>query len=112
MNAPAAPAQPSGELFKAIIDHLAEGVVIQDATGRVITANPAAEAILGVPLADFVGNAPTDQRWRAVDEKGAPWKDDAHPSLITLATGKPQRDVVKGLIRPDGRRVWLSLSTR
>ena len=112
MSAPGGPARPSGELFKAIIDHLAEGVVIQDASGRIITANPAAEAILGIVLADLIGNAPNDARWNAIDENGAPWRDDAHPSLVTLATGQPQREVVKGLLRPDGRRVWLSLSTR
>jgi diguanylate cyclase (GGDEF)-like protein/PAS domain S-box-containing protein len=112
MNAPGARPQPSAELFRAIIDHLAEGVVIQDATGRILTANPAAEAILGMPLAELLGHAPTDKRWSAIDEHGDPWKDDAHPSLVTLATGRPQREVVKGLLRADGRRVWLSLSTR
>jgi hypothetical protein len=29
----------------------------------------------------------------------------------TLATGQPHRDVVKGVMRPDGTRVWLSVST-
>jgi diguanylate cyclase (GGDEF)-like protein/PAS domain S-box-containing protein len=112
MSAPGGPARPGGDLFKAIIDHLAEGVVIQDAAGRVITANPAAEAILGITLADFIGSSPTEARWNAIDENGDPWRDDAHPSLVTLATGQPQREVVKGLLRPDGRRVWLSLSAR
>ena len=111
MNAPRGPAQPSAELFRAIIDHLAEGVVIQDATGRVITANPAAEAILGVPRAELIGTMPTDARWNAIREDGSPWTGD-YPSLVTLATGAPQREVIKGVQRPDGRRVWLSLSTR
>ena len=39
------------------------------------------------------------------------WPVDRHPPLDTLATGQSHRDVVKGVLRPDGRRVWISVST-
>ena len=101
----------SAELLRAIIDNLAEGVLILDSQTKAITANPAAEAILGVPLASIIGRGPADPRWGPVREDGSPWPEDAHPSFDTLATGQPHRDVVKGLQRPDGSRVWLSIST-
>ncbi|MEK6246516.1 MAG: PAS domain S-box protein, partial [Pseudomonadota bacterium] len=80
-------ARSSAELMRAVIDNLAEGVLILDSERKVITANPAAAAILGLPLEQIVGNG---------------WP---------LALGDPQRDAVKDLLRPDGSRVWLSIST-
>jgi PAS domain S-box-containing protein len=100
-----------GDLLRAVIDHLAEGVLILDASGKTITANPAAEAILGLPLAQIVGSGPADERWGRVREDGSAWPPEATPSLETLATGKPQRDVIMGLERPGGARVWLSINT-
>jgi len=41
----------------------------------------------------------------------AAWPVERHPPLETLATGQPHRDVVKGVMRPDGSRVWISVST-
>ena len=109
---PRAPlAASSADLLRAIIDNLAEGVVILNSAARVIAANPAAEAILGLPLAQIVGSSPADKRWGSVHEDGTPWTEEAHPTLDTLATGRPHRDEVKGVQRPDGSRVWLSIST-
>ena len=45
MNARTPLAKYSGELLRAVIDNLAEGVLIYDSDGKVITANPAAEAV-------------------------------------------------------------------
>ncbi len=104
--------EPHGsELLRAVIDNLAEGVLILDGTAKVIAANPAAAAILGLTPEQLIGTSPADPRWAAVHEDGSPWREDAHPSLDTLATGKSQRDVVKGVQRPDGSRIWLSIST-
>ncbi len=111
MNDPAPLPSGSAELLRAIVDNLSEGVVIQDADGKIITANPAAESILGRPLAQIIGSAPGDAHWGAVHVDGTAWHPDAHPSLDTLATGRPHREVVNGLQRPDGSRVWLSIST-
>src|SRR5258706_7311885 len=88
MNNRAPLASSSAELLRAVIDNLAEGVLILDGEGKAITANPAAEAILGLPLEQIVGNG---------------WPP---------APGEPQRDAVKDLLRPDRSRVWLSVSTQ
>ncbi|MBC7804404.1 MAG: EAL domain-containing protein [Candidatus Parcubacteria bacterium] len=111
MSATGSAARNSGELLRAIIDHLAEGVLILDASGKVITANPAAEAILGLPLSQIVGTSPADERWGSVYEDGTLWHPDAHPSLDTLRSGRPYRNVLKGVQNADGGRVWLSINT-
>src|SRR5688572_17471454 len=103
--------QNSGELLRAIIDNLAEGVLIYDSGCKVITANPAAEAILGRTLADLVGTRPSERECAASPVDPTTWPVERHPPIETLATGQPFRDVVKGVMRPDGTRVWLSVST-
>jgi diguanylate cyclase (GGDEF)-like protein/PAS domain S-box-containing protein len=101
----------NAELLRAIIAHLAEGVLILDRRGGIIMANPAAEAIFGLPAAQLIGTGPADERLDPVREDGSAWPPDAHPSLDTLATGKPHRGVIKGVKRPDGSRAWLSINT-
>jgi diguanylate cyclase (GGDEF)-like protein/PAS domain S-box-containing protein len=111
MNARTPLAKYSGDLLRAVIDNLAEGVLIYDSAGKVIAGNPAAEVILGRPLAELVGSRPTDRGCVASPVDPAAWPVDRHPPLDTLATGQPHRDVVKGVLRPDGSRVWISVST-
>jgi diguanylate cyclase (GGDEF)-like protein/PAS domain S-box-containing protein len=111
MNARAPLAQHSGELLRAVIDNLAEGVLIYDSEGKVITANRAAEAILARSLAELIGSRPTDRGCVASPVDPVAWPVDRHPPLDTLATGQAHRDVVKGVLRPDGSRVWISVST-
>jgi diguanylate cyclase (GGDEF)-like protein/PAS domain S-box-containing protein len=111
MNAHTPLAKSSSELLRAVIDNLAEGVLIYDSEGKVITANPAAETILGRSLQELVGTRPTDRGCVASPVDPVAWPVDRHPPLDTLATGQPHRDVVKGVMRPDGRRVWISVST-
>jgi len=111
MNAATSLASISGELLRSVIDNLAEGVLIYDREGRVLTANPAAETILGRRLDELIGTRPTDRGCVASPIDPVAWPVDRHPPLDTLATGQAHRDVVKGVLRPDGRRVWISVST-
>ena len=111
MNTGAPLARSSAELLRAVVDNLAEGVLIYDGDGTVITANPAAEAILGRPLVELVGSRPTDRDCVASPVDPQAWPVERHPPLDTLATGRPHRDVVKGVLRPGGARVWISVST-
>jgi diguanylate cyclase (GGDEF)-like protein/PAS domain S-box-containing protein len=111
MSDPAPSSANSAEVLRAIIDHLSEGVLIRDPRGKLITANPAAEAIFGLTLEQLLQRKPDDARWDPVREDGTPWPPDEHPSLDTLATERAHRNVIKGVLRSDGRRIWLSVST-
>jgi len=105
------PEENGTELLRAVIVNLAEGVLIYDSEGRVITANPAAEAILGRRLVELVGTRPSDRACVASPEDPTAWPVERHPPLETLATGQSHRSVLKGVLRPDGQRVWISVST-
>ncbi|WP_217923847.1 diguanylate cyclase [Miltoncostaea oceani] len=98
--------------YRVLLESLSDGVVVQDATGAIVSCNPAAEAILGISAEGMTGRATTDPRWRAVRDDDTPLPADENPALVTLRTGEPQDGVVLGMHRPDGSLVWLSVSTR
>jgi len=97
--------------LSSIIKSMAEGVVAIERDGSISVANQRAAEILGaVPyalkslsLSDFESDC------RRLD--GTPMTLDEFPASVTLATGRPQREVVMGLERPDGQEVWIEIST-
>lgn len=95
---------------------MSEGVIIYDAGGAVIAANPSAERILGLTLAEITGSAPTSAAWRLIRPDGQPAGADDIPSRITQRTGKPCWHVILGVDRgdrhdADSRLAWLSINT-
>jgi PAS domain-containing protein len=94
-------------LLARVIETMAEGVLVQDASGLVIECNPAACAILGVPRYQVLGRnrlAPAD----AVGEDGQPLKPEESPDTLALRTGRAVRAAVIGFV-PPGRTAprWL-----
>jgi PAS domain S-box-containing protein len=98
-------------LDRAVLEALAEGVVWQAADGRVVDANSAAAAILGLLRDELLDRTPRDPRWYAVHEDGAPWPADDHPAVRALRTGQPQRGAVMGIMAPGGGRRWISINS-
>jgi PAS domain S-box-containing protein len=87
---------------------MGQGVVYQDTAGRILDANPAAERILGLTLAQMQGRTSTDPRWRALREDGSPFPGEEHPSMLALRTGRPVHGQVMGVFHPtDERTRWI-----
>jgi PAS domain S-box-containing protein len=95
------------DVFRA----MAEGLVVQDAQGRFIECNAAAETILGLSRAQLLGLTSIDPRWRSLDEQGNPCPPEKFATTLTRMTGQPQRDVILGIYRPDGTLRWISVNT-
>ncbi|HET7773040.1 MAG TPA: ATP-binding protein, partial [Burkholderiaceae bacterium] len=91
---------------------LAEGVVFQDANDRVLDCNDAACRILGLSRAQLLGVDSMDPRWHAMAADGRPFDFNQHPSVLAQRTGQPVREVLMGVDRPDGRRVWISINSQ
>jgi len=96
--------------FNTVVNALAEGVVMHDASAHIIACNPAAEQILGIPREQLLGLESRDPRWMARDENGNHITGDNHPCMISLRTGVPQRNHVMEVLRLDGSRVWLRIN--
>jgi PAS domain S-box-containing protein/putative nucleotidyltransferase with HDIG domain len=102
----------SEEQHRSLLAALAEGVVLQDASGALVMFNERAERMLGLTAAQLTGGLPIDPRWRAIREDESTFPGDAHPAMTTLKTGVPQSDVIMGVRKPDGTLTWLSINTQ
>jgi len=94
--------------FATVVAALEEGVVVIGPTGLVESANPAAERILGVSQKEVIGQP--SSLAELYDETGARIPESDYPSSYTRRTGLPQNGRIVRTDRPDGRRIWLSLS--
>ena len=100
------------QLHSTVIEAVDEGIVVADAGGFVVAANPAARRILPLPvdigtrLLDCIagpdGVVGADRRSFAAG---------AHPVARALARNEAMHDVLIGLVTDDTER-WLSLSCR
>ena len=86
-------------------------MVYQDAAGKIISMNPAAERILGKSPQDFIGKTSIDVEGDSIREDGSPFPGLEHPSMVALRTGKAQHNVVMGVYNPREKAFrWISIS--
>ena len=101
----------SSELQRRVFNALADGVLVHDASGRIIAANPRAAEIFGMGREGVAGGGMAGPDWQATREDGAPISPDEYPAAVTLRTGEPVRHFVLRLARPDGQHAWLRVNT-
>ncbi len=94
-----------------ILDTLTEGLVLQDADGRIRRWNPAAERLLGLTAEQFGARGRTPEGWWLVRPDGTPWESSILPNITALATGQSVSDVQIGVHHPDGSVNWLRVSS-
>ena len=92
---------------RLLSETMAQGVVYQDADGKIISMNPAAERILGKGPELFVGRTSVDEEHHTVREDGLPFPGLEHPSMVALRTGQCVRGVVMGVFNPRRERLPL-----
>ena len=63
---------------------MTQGVVYQNAEGKIITANSAAEKILGLSYDQMTGRTSLDPRWKAIHEDGSEFFGESHPSMVCV----------------------------
>ncbi|MDI7275050.1 MAG: ATP-binding protein [Anaerolineae bacterium] len=87
--------------MEAVIRHMADGVVVLDPDGRVISLNPAAERMLGVDESEVLGWSPTDEvsdpRLRClarICRPADPPEVIRHPALLDVDASELQLEVV------------------
>jgi PAS domain S-box-containing protein len=90
---------------------LPAGAVVHASDGRIVDANPAASALLGLTADQLLGRTSMDPRWRALDEDGHTLTGENHPAMRTLRTGEPCHHQVMGIALPDGTRRWLRVQS-
>lgn len=102
----------SEERYRTTIASMAEGVVMLDKNGFIVSINDAAQSILGLTRDQMMGRSSVDARWRAIHEDGSPFPCDTYPAMVTLRTGKPCSNVIMGVYKPDDTLTWISINSQ
>ncbi|MFW5739151.1 MAG: PAS domain S-box protein [Myxococcota bacterium] len=95
-----------------VFETVAAGIVVQAANGSITYANRTAEEAFAIRASDLCGRTSADPDWQMVLEDGTAVPGHEHPSMVTLRTGEPLRNQVRGLFadRPDKMR-WFLINT-
>ena len=101
----------SEEKHRRLFETMTQGVIYQSPDGSIISANPAAEDILGLSFEQMKGKTSHDPRWAMILEDGSPVSGDQHPSMTALKTGKKKGPVTRGVLNcAKNDYVWLSIT--
>ena len=100
--------QENEERYRLLFETMTQGVVYQDSEGKIVSANPAAERILGLSLAQMQGRTSLHPEWKAVRADGSELPGEQHPSMVALRTRQPVLDFIQGIYNPLlGQHVWM-----
>jgi PAS domain S-box-containing protein len=105
-------AHASEDRYRMMVESLAEGVLVVDATGTITACNTSAAQIAATPVEQMLGASIVDPRWQVVSRDGNLVSPEAYPMCVTLRTGRPVEGWVIGVRRPDGSLLWIRGSTR
>ena len=101
----------SAEGHQIVFETTPHGIVFQDARGAILSANPAAQRILGLSLDQMKGRVSTDTLWQVIREDGSPYPGEAHPAMVALRTGQPTEAVLMGVRSPSAACTrWIQVS--
>lgn len=100
----------SEQRLQGILETMAEGVGIIDATGKLVYANPMAQQILGLTLSEIEDRTYDDPRWQNLRLDGSDLPQQEHPMSIMMSSRKPVFDQEIGVQPPDRQRFYISIN--
>ena len=101
----------SEEQFRSVIASLSEGLIVMDTEGVIRVCNESAEQIFEMTRGEVQKWKPLNPDYVVRREDGSPFPQGSYPLVVSLRSGRPQRDVVMGLPRPDGQLLWVSVNS-
>lgn len=94
---------------RAVINSLYEGVFVRDRDETIVACNASAERIYGLSAGQILGRKTLLGLVQYLREDGAPVDASRQrPGIESLRFGTSERDIVVGVVRPDGKTVWIS----
>ena len=102
----------SEEFYRSVVTAMSEGIILQQADGRIISCNASAERILGLSREQIIERTIDDQRWLTIREDGSPFLSQEYPAMVTLRTGKPCANEIMGIYKPNSQLTWISINTQ
>ena len=100
----------AGRHYRAVVDDLFEGVMVQDVKGRLVTSNAGARSIFGLVVDEVTGRTFSDPERYAVWADGSVARSEDQPGAIVRTTGQPVTGVIIGVRHVSGATRWLNMS--
>ena len=102
----------SEERYRTVVSYASDGIILQESTGKILTWNTTVEKVFGVKAAEALDHTSNLRNWRTIREDGSEFSGDDHPSIHTLMTGEPCKNVVMGVRNATTDQLsWISIST-
>ena len=102
----------SEEKHRRLFETMAQGVIYQAVDGAIISANPAAERILGLSFDQLRDETFMDSRWKMSYKDGTAVSVADYPAMIALRTEETVGPVIRGVYHPDKKtHIWLSITS-
>ena len=93
------------------LDTIIEGVVLQDSKGVILDFNPATLNVLNLTADQLRGKTSADPSWETIKEDGSDFPGQEHPAMVSLRTGKSQRNIVMGVRNSKTAVRWIKVSS-
>jgi len=101
----------SEQKHRSLFETMSQGVIYFNDQGTILSANPAAEQILGMCKEDLHGKFFLNTSWHVVLENGAEISEADHPVAVAARTGKPVVHSIVGILNQQTHtRQWLSIA--
>lgn len=97
--------------YEKLVNTLVDGVIMLDKDGKITTSNKRASLILGLSQEELLGKEFGDSSWKAIKTDGSPFPWYEFPTVVTLQTGFPQKNVKMGISLTNGFFIWLSINS-
>jgi PAS domain S-box-containing protein/putative nucleotidyltransferase with HDIG domain len=97
--------------YRTIVNNANEGIILQEASGHIQAFNKEASRVFGLTTEQAVQHTSTSRTWNTIREDGSNLPGAKHPSMITLATGKPCKNIIMGVKQESDTMIWLNVNT-
>jgi two-component system, cell cycle sensor histidine kinase and response regulator CckA len=96
--------------YKVLFESFPLGVVITDASGAIVEANPKAEVLTAMRRDEHTGRLIQSPDWALIGADGGVVNPDEYAGVVALREGRAVYGQELGIARPDGSTVWLDVS--
>ncbi len=102
----------SEERYRTVVSSASDGIILRDCCGRILAWNNAAERVFGIKAEEILGQKTRDWDWKMIRKDGSNFLAGMHPSLHTLTTGEPCKNVVAGVRNAvTDQLFWININT-
>jgi len=98
----------SSKLLDEIIQGIQAAVTVHGPDSRITASNKKAQELLGLSEEQLRGKAAADPAWKFLRADGTVSVPEEYPVNLVLKTGKPIKEIMGGIFRPDlGETIWV-----